>query len=127
MLPCRCFSFTCFLFDFSIVKKTKVAFVDVAAKPPRGVKRQQLKHGTAGPMGAQDSLSRLTSHGGSAKAPRAPAPSSSHSDVSERFKKGAEKFILLNIWNIGEISELLPVGWMLSVFTLSVASIFCFD
>jgi hypothetical protein len=29
------------------VRQTKLAYVDVAAKPPREVRRQQLKHGTS--------------------------------------------------------------------------------
>ena len=30
------------------MKKTKLAYVDVVAKAPRDVRRQQMKHGTAG-------------------------------------------------------------------------------
>ena len=47
----------------SPVKKTKLAYVDTVAKAPRHVVRQQIKHGTAGPI-KQDPLSQLTSHGG---------------------------------------------------------------
>ncbi len=49
--------------------------MDTTAKAPRGVRRAQLKHGTAGPMGKQNPLAKLSSQAtpGREQA-RAPAP-----------------------------------------------------
>ena len=35
------------------VRQTKLAYVDVSAKPPRGVRRAQVKNGTGGSMRKQ--------------------------------------------------------------------------
>jgi len=53
------------------VRKTRLAYVDVAAMPPREVRRSQARHGTAGPTVGLDPLYKLSSHGG-VRAPRAP-------------------------------------------------------
>ena len=36
-----------------LVRQTQLAYVDVAAKPPRGVRRAQIRNGTAGSMNKQ--------------------------------------------------------------------------
>jgi len=54
------------LFAFA-VKKTKLAFVDSVAKPPRNVLRQQKKHGTAGLIRGLDPLASLSSHRGNSR------------------------------------------------------------
>ncbi|XP_013415015.1 elongin-A3 isoform X1 [Lingula anatina] len=46
------------------VRQVKLAYVDVAAKPPREVRRRQMKFGTAGPSKGQNHLAKLTSQGG---------------------------------------------------------------
>lgn len=62
------------------VKKTKLAFVDSAVKPPRDVRRRQLKHGTAGPSKPTDPMSKLSSRGGTGiYKSNAPAPVASPS------------------------------------------------
>ena len=48
-----------------IVRQTKLAFVDSHAKAPRAVRKQQVLHGTAGPVHRKlDPLAKLSSHGG---------------------------------------------------------------
>ena len=47
------------------VRSTKLAYVDSHAKAPRGVRKQQLRFGTAGAVHKKhDPLAKLSSHGG---------------------------------------------------------------
>ncbi|KAK2192519.1 hypothetical protein NP493_28g03006 [Ridgeia piscesae] len=69
------------------VRKTRLAYVDVAAKPPREVRRSQARHGTAGPTVGLDPLYKLSSHGG-VRAPRAPMQ---HTDpTASQQRRGLE-------------------------------------
>ena len=53
-----------------------LAFVDGHAKPPRSVRKQQERHGTAGSVHKKlDPLSKLSSHGGPGSDPNANAGS----------------------------------------------------
>ena len=70
-------------------RTTKLAYVDVQAKAPRGVRRKQQKHGTGGPTGKLDPLAKLSSHGGSREVPRAPIPRGLEAHASSSAPRGA--------------------------------------
>ena len=56
------------------MRQTKLAFVDGHAKPPRSVRKQQERFGTAGSVHKKlDPLSKLSSHGGPGSDPAAEA------------------------------------------------------
>lgn len=75
------------------MRQAKLAYVDIAPKPPRSVLRQQMRHGTAGRSKAADPLAKLSSHGGQKVIRPPPAPGAEPLHVGlNRQKKGTVAF-----------------------------------